>query len=276
MTASAAAALGRPRNRWIWALVATVTAAVLITPVALRMALKAEIRHEIVPRTLIHQQVSQIQVDAPGQSVTVVRGPAGQVKVMSTVSWLLGKPSISHTSHGRILRIQASCPSFNAFGDCQVGLVIKAPAGIAVSAAVGSGSVAITGMTGPVRVAASSGSIQLTDVSGPIWASALSGSVAASGLTSPRVVAVVASGQVALGFAAPAEALALSVDSGSGAVTVPPGSSYLISSQRGSGSLTIAPGLGHARAARVMTLVVGSGHVHIGYAHGVPSALAGS
>lgn len=274
MTASSVAYLDRPRRRWIWACVAIATAVVLIVPVAFRLTLKAEIRHEILPLTLMRQPVSQIQIDAPGQSVTILRGPPGQVKVMSNVSWLLGKPRVSHAWHGRVLQIQASCPSFNAFGDCQVGLLIRAPAGVAVRAVVGSGSVAVAGMAGPVRVAASSGSIQLTDVSGPVWASALSGSIAATGLTSPRVVAVVASGQLELGFGAPPATMALSVDSGFAAVKVPAGSRYRVSSQRGSGSLTIAPGLDQAHAAGVITVVVGSGRMHIGYGGSAPSAAA--
>ena len=276
MSTSAAAYLGRPRRRWIWAFVAMVTAAVLILPVMFRMTLKAEIRHELLPLTLIRHPLSQIQVDAPGQSITIRNGAAGQVRVMSNVAWLLGKPTVSHAWSGRILKIQASCPSFNAFGDCQAGLVIRVPAGVAVRAAVGSGSVTVTGMAGPVRAIASSGSINLTDLSGPIWATTASGSIAARGLTSARVVAATASGQLALAFAAPPEAVALSVDSGAAGVTMPPGSHYLVSGQRGPGSLTIAPGLNQAKADRIITVVVGSGQMHIGYSRSASSAAAGS
>lgn len=162
------------------------------------------------------------------------------------------------------------------FGDCQVGLVIRAPAGVAVRVAVGSGSVAIAGMTGPVRAVASSGSIQLTALSGPIWATTASGSIAASDLRSARVVAVVGSGQLTLGFAAPPEAMALSVGSGVAAVTVPRGSRYVLSSQRGSGLLTIAPGLGQGHAARAITVLVDTGRVRIGYPRTAPPGPAGS
>ncbi len=276
MTASATAYPGRPRRRWVWVSVALVTAVVLVVPVAFRIALKAEIQHQIVPLTLIQQPVSQIQVDAPGQSVTILPGPPGEVKVMSDVSWLLGKPTIQHAWHGGILQIQASCPSFNVFADCQVDLVITAPAGVAIRAAVGSGRVAVARMAGDVRAVATSGSIRLTDVRGPIRVSAASGSIAASGLTSPQVVAVVASGQLVLGFAAPPEAMAISVGSGVAAVTVPPDSRYLVSSQSGPGSLTVAPGLAQERAAGVITVVVDSGRVRIGYPLSAPPAAAGS
>jgi|HubBroStandDraft_6_1064221.scaffolds.fasta_scaffold90165_2 hypothetical protein len=273
MSAAAAAYQARPRRRWIWVVVALVTAVALVVPVAFRIALKGDIRHQIVPLTLIQQPISGIQVDAPGQSVTVLRGRPGQVSVLSDVSWLLGRPAIRHAWHGRILRLSASCPAFNVFGDCQVGLVIRVPAGVQVQVAVGSGSAALAGLTGPVHVTASSGSISLTDISGPLWAAATSGTViATSGLTSARVVAAVSSGRLALGFAQPPEALALKVGSGSAAVTVPPGGRYRISGERGSGTLQVGPGLGDSGAARFITAVLGSGHVAIGYLQLAPSA----
>jgi hypothetical protein len=124
-----------------------------------------------------------------------------------------------------------------------------------------------------VHVTASSGSIRLTDVSGPLWATAASGTVTAtSGLVSARVVADVSSGRLVLAFARPPEALALMVGSGSAAVTVPPGGRYRISGERGSGTLQVAPGLGDGGAARVITAVLGSGHIAIGYLQPPPSA----
>jgi hypothetical protein len=50
---------------------------------------------------------------------------------------------------------------------------------------------------------------------------------------------------------------------------------YRVSSQLGSGSLTIAPGLGLTGAARVSTVVLGCGHLHVGYPQSATSA-AGS
>ncbi len=266
MSAAAAVVAARPRRRWIWALVAILTAVVLVVPVAFRMGLKGEIRHEIVPLTLFQRPVSELQVDAPGQSVTVIRGRAGQVTVMSAVTWLLGKPTVRPAWHGGTLQISASCPAFNAFEDCQVGLVIRVPANVAVRVDVGSGSVAVAGRTGPVHLIASSGSIHLTDVSGPVWVRATSGSiVATSGLTSPEVTAAVGSGQLTLSFGEPPAALALDVGSGAANVTVPPGARYRVAGQRGTGSLRLGAGLNVSNAARVMTAVVGSGQLTIGY-----------
>lgn len=195
MIASAAVYPARPRRRWIWACVAVFTALIVVVPVAFRMGLKSEIRHQIVPLTLIQRHITQLVVDAPGQSVTVIRGGAGQVRVMSTVSWLLGSPMVHHAWHGETLRINASCPSVNLFGDCQVGLMIQVPANVAVRVAVGSGNVAVAGLTGPVHLSATSGGIQLTDVSGPVWATATSGSIEATGgLTASQLTAAVGSG----------------------------------------------------------------------------------
>ena len=58
-------------------------------------------------------------------------------------------------------------------------------------------------------------------------------------------------------------------------VTVPPGGHYQVSGQQGAGWVTIAPGLSEVRAARAITVIVGSGHAGIGYAHPAPIAPAG-
>lgn len=266
MTAAAAASPARPRRRWIWAAVAVLTAVVLVIPVAFRIALKGEIRHQIVPLTVFQRQVSEVVVHAPGQSVTILRGRADQVTLLSSMSWLLDRPTVSHAWHGGILDVTASCPQFNVFEDCQASLVIRVPVNVAVRVAVGSGSAAVAGLTGPVHLTASSGSIQLTDISGPIWATATSGSIdATSGLTASHVTAAVGSGLLMLGFAKSPQALALDVGSGSARVTVPAGARYRVFGERGSGSLQVGTGLADNSAASVIAATVGSGQLSIGY-----------
>lgn len=270
MIASAAVYPARPRRRWIWAIVAVVTAVVLVFPVAFRIGLKGEIRHQVMPLTLFQRSVSELQVNAPGQSVTILPGKASQVTVVSTMSWLLGRPTIRHVWHGQVLQITATCPKLNVFEDCQASLAIRVPASVTVRVEVGSGSATVAGLTGPLRLTASSGSIILTRVSGPVWATATSGSInATSGLTSRRVSASVTTGNFALGFAAAPLAIALQVGSGSATVTVPPGTRYRVSGQRGPGSLQVGPGLQDTGSARVITAVVDSGALALLYARPV-------
>ncbi len=271
MSSTVAAHPARPRRRWTWASVAVVTAVVLVVPVAFRIGLKGEIQHQVVPVTLFQRSVGEVQVDAPGQSVTIVRGRPGQVRVVSSLSWLVGRPTIRHAWHGRTLQVSAGCPRFDIFEDCLASLLIRVPANVTVRVAVGSGSAAVAGLTGPVHLTASSGSIRLTDVSGPVWAMATTGTiVATNGLTSRQVDAGVRSGSLALDFAAAPAAVALDVGSGSGRVTVPPGTRYRISGQRASGGpasgvLQIGSGLTDSSAARVITATVGSGYLAIDY-----------
>jgi hypothetical protein len=266
MSAAVAARPARPRRRWVWASVAVVTVVVLVVPVAFRIGLKGEIRHQGLPVTVFQRPVGELQVDAPGQSVTIVRGRAGQVTLVTSMSWLLGRPTIGHVWHGRTLQISAGCPKFNVFEDCQASLLIQVPASVTVRVDIGSGSAAVAGLTGPVHLTASSGSVHLTDVSGPVWATVTSGTIiATSGLTSPQVDAAVRSGSLALGFAAAPAALALDVGSGSASVTVPPGPRYRLSGERASGVLQIGSGLTDSSSARIITATVGSGFLSIGY-----------
>jgi hypothetical protein len=258
----------RPRRRWIWVLVALATAAVVVVPVTLRIALKAAIHHEFGPAVIYRRDVTalKVQTDAGG-SVMIRPGRDGRVTITRTLQWVFGKPSVTQSWQDGVLRVAASCPRFDPFEDCEASVTITVPAGTAVTAQAGSGSVVVTGMSGPLHLAATSGLLRVGRVSGPLWLSATSGFVAGrTGILSRTVYASVTTGSIALRLDAEPRLLTVGVRSGYANVMVPRGARYRVAGSYGPGILQIAPGLSDASSGRLLTATLGTGVVRIGYA----------
>jgi hypothetical protein len=261
---SATAPMPRPRRRWIWVTVAIITAIVVVLPVGARLWLKGEIQHQAEPLTIYSQPITELVVHAPGVDVSISRGGGSQVIVARTISWLFTRPSVRQVRRGHILMISASCQP-NVFEDCQVSLGVQVPARMTVQAAVGSGTIAVSGLTGQLTLKATSGAITMTDIGGPVRASVTSGSLIAYNLSSPQLDASADSGSLSMSFVNPPQLLELTVGAGSATATMPPGSRYRVSGHRGPGLLNIARGLSDVRSAQVIRASVGAGLLAIAY-----------
>ena len=228
---------GRPRRRWIWAIVALATAAVLILPLALLLGLKAVLHHEYGPVTVYHRLVTAVQVSAPGDTIAITAGRPGQVSVASTLAWVFTKPVVRETWYGTTLTVSVRCAApiqgrgrkpggriRDLVAGCSAGLTVHVPATAEVRAAVGAGSATVTGLAGPVRVTATSGSVVLAYLRGPLWATATSGSITGeTGLDSTKLTADVGSGSLALGLDSAPRSLSLAVGSGTLTIGYPGG-----------------------------------------------------
>jgi hypothetical protein len=253
----------RPRRRWIWIIVAIITTLVLVLPVGLRFWLKADMQRQSDPAVRYRRPITTLQVNAPGDSVFVRPGAAGRVMVASSLTWVLGRPVVSKTWRGKTLQVSVRCTRPDLFEDCAASLGLTVPAGVSVWAHVGSGTVNVSGLDGPLHLATTSGTITLGRVSGPVWVSASSGTIEGRrGLGALRLTASVGSGAVRLTFRAAPALLSLAVGTGSAAVTVPPGH-YRVRRQNGPGVLTIAPGLSDPYATRLIRVSVGTGTLSV-------------
>ena len=271
----------RPRHRWIWVIVALVTAAFLIVPVALRFGLKALLHHEYGPVRVYHRPVTSVQVSAPGGTVAITAGRPGQVSVDSTLAWVFSKPAVRESWHGTTLAVSVRCAApLQGRGrkqgtrvrvaGCSASLSLSVPADAEVRAAVGTGSATVTGLAGAVRVTATSGSLVLAYLSGPLQAVATSGSITGmTGLNVPAVIADVGSGSLALGLDSAPGSVSLAVGSGSGHVTVPPGTHYRFDADSGK-AVHVSPGLSSPRAARLIAAKAGPGALSIVYPGWLP------
>jgi hypothetical protein len=251
-------------------LVALATAAVFAVPFRLRYVPSVNRHHALDPPVSYRRDISSLQVQTNrGAVVTIVAGRPGQVTVSSSASWTVGKPVLTEAWRDGNFRFAATCPKLDPFGDCSASVVIEVPAGTAVHAQAGAGSVTVTGMTGPLHMSATSGLLTVRNVSGPVWASVTSGSlIGPSVLTSQRFVASATTGQIMLDFGVPPQSMAVSVGDGSAVITLPTGSRYRIASSPGPGALDIAPGLSDPRSGLVLAATIGAGAVSIGYPPG--------
>jgi hypothetical protein len=257
----------RPRRRWIWVLVALATAAFVVGPITLRVALKVAMHHQFDPAATYQGPVTGLQVQADtGGFVAIQAGQDDRVTIASTLQWVFGKPAVTRSWHGGVLHVGARCPRADPFEDCQARVIITVPSGTAVSAQAGAGTVTVTGMSGPLHLAATSGFIQVSHVSGPLWLAATSGSVAArTDVYSPEVDASVTSGDIALRLDAQPRLLTAGVGSGYAIILLPQGSRYRVAGPYGPGWPRIATGLSDASSRRVLSVTVGTGAMTIGY-----------
>jgi hypothetical protein len=261
----------RPRRRWIWAIVALVTVPALISPLAVLEGLKPNPHHEYGLVTVYRRPVTAVQVSAPGDAIAITAGQPGQVTVASTLAWQFTKPAVRERWQGTTLAVTVYCPAPGPFENCSASLTVHVPAAVEVWAAVGTGSATVAGLAGPVRVTATSGSLVLAYLSGPLRATATSGSITGmTGLNLPAVTADVGSGSLALGLDSAPKSMSLAVGSGSGHVTVPPGTRYRFDSGPGA-AVHVSPGMSSPGAASLIAARAGSGGLSIVY----PGWLAG-
>jgi hypothetical protein len=254
-----------PRRRWIWITVALLTAFVLVTPVALRLWLKAAHRNQSLATQVYRRPLTELRIVAPGGGVTIIPSRQHDVTVTGTLSWVFARPLVTQAVRGTTLQITGGCPGSNAFEDCQIGLTVRVPAQLAVQVSAGSGSISVRQLTGPLHLAVTSGSISLARDSGPVFVDAGSGSVDGSGMTSPTIETVIGSGYVHLGLASAPRNLNVAIGSGSGSIIVPRGTRVRANTNGGSGVLRIEPGIADSSAPGMMTITIGTGVLTVAY-----------
>lgn len=203
-------------------------------------------------------------------SVTVQRTPgASAVTVSRTVHYRGDEPTGRWDRlDGTVLRLDGRCGA-----DCWVDYVVTVPDAVDVSAALGSGDVALTGV-GRVQVSTGSGDIRISAATGSVAADAGSGDVTLADLRS-TVTANAGSGDVRVDAAggsvtthsgsgdtrirtSTAVDVRARTSSGDLVVTVPSGSGYRVEADSGSGDANVSVA-SVAGAAHRLDLATGSG-----------------
>ena len=181
--------------------------------------------------------VAITEIRASGGSVDVEVRPGTEpgVRIHRTVLYLNplhARPRPTSRIDGTVLRLgsEDSCTF------CAVEYVVTAPAGLRVSADVGTGSFNLTG-TAAVDVKVSTGAITITDATGNVTARADTGSITGRGLRSGAVVAAAKTGAISLDLAAPADVEA-STSMGSVELKVP-AATYRVDATTGMGKADV-------------------------------------
>src|ERR1051325_7744734 len=197
------------------------------------------VKHEDRAYELKQGPVTQLSLGLDSSTATVVGTDTTKITVHERLSYSKNrKPTPHHTVTGSQLSLGYSCPrGINiGFSRCDVGYRIEVPRAPAINVGSDSGSLSLSGLSGPVSAHADSGSLQLTDyrgakatlsadsgsirVDGTTAQSALdlsadSGSIRATGPKGGRGNGKVPSGSFRADFAAPPSFVDITVDSGS-------------------------------------------------------------
>ncbi|GAA4617504.1 hypothetical protein GCM10023195_78170 [Actinoallomurus liliacearum] len=258
----------RPRRRVLWSFVAAATAFVLVVPMGVQ-----------IWGRLIHQtQRSRLMVSThPITALEVAIGPgglsvtaddSGGVTVDQTLKWATHKPHVKATWEGTTLRLTGACTAWPPLSglSCSVGLDIRVPAGVTLRATSTSGTIAATGLTGPVRLSTTSGVVSMRNLTGSVWARASSGAIEGIRLRSPRVDAGLTSGALDLTFADAPQEVTARARSGALSVFVPPGQRYHVTTKSSFGDPSVERGLADDTATRRIDAQTSSGSIEIRYA----------
>ncbi len=130
----------------------------------------------------------RVSIHLSSGSVHVVAGSGSTVDVKRHLSYGLSHPHVSERVIAGVLTIDTSCTGVvSTF--CTARYDLAVPTGFAVTASSSAGSVAVTGMSGPLDLSSSAGSVSATDVSSTdVRAHSSAGSVMVTFTVTPQRV----------------------------------------------------------------------------------------
>ncbi|MEU4347584.1 hypothetical protein [Streptomyces sp. NPDC023838] len=259
----------RPRHRGLWILAAVLSALFVAAPLGFEVY--AQCARQTSSHTRVETSdrhpVKTVQVDSGSAELTVVPGAEGEVRIQERLSWSLRKPKVAKEWDGDTLKLRPECDGRLAVTSlgCSVELDLTVPAGVALKVNSGSGTVRVSGLTGPVDVDGGSGSVKLYGVRGPINASVGSGSFSGAAIGSAEAEVHSSSGHAELEFVTPPREVTASTGSGGVDLLVPAGSRYRVEGTKGSGTRDIEDSLLDPSSDRHITVSSGSGTATLDY-----------
>ncbi|GAA0623446.1 DUF4097 family beta strand repeat-containing protein [Streptomyces crystallinus] len=262
-TDTRARAVDRPRHRGRWTLVAVLSALFVVAPLGIEayaQYFRQTWSHTAVESSDRHP-VRAVEVDSGSAELTVAPGADGEVRIQERLSWSLRKPKVRKEWDGDTLKLRPECDGRFALTSlgCSVQLDLTVPAGVGLKVRSGSGTVRVSGLTGPITVDGGSGSVKLYGVRGPLDASVGSGSFSATAIGSAEAEVHSGSGHAEVEFVTPPRKVTASTGSGGVDLFVPAGSRYRIEGKRGSGTRDIDESLRDPASYRLIDVSVGSG-----------------
>ncbi|OAR25694.1 hypothetical protein A8W25_09060 [Streptomyces sp. ERV7] len=259
----------RPRHRGRWSLVALLSALFVVAPLGIEVY--AQYARQTTSHTSVetrdHRPVKAVEVEAGSAELTVAPGGEGEVRIQERFSWSLRKPRVRKEWDGDTLKLRPECDGRFAVTSlgCSVQLDLTVPAGVDLRVRSGSGTVRVSGLTGPLDIDGGSGSVKLYGVSGPLKARVGSGSFSAAAIGSAEAEVRSGAGHAEVEFLKPPRRVTASAGSGSLELFVPTGSRYRIQGTKGSGARHIEESLRDPAAPRTLDVSAGSGTATVDY-----------
>lgn len=174
--------------------------------------------------------VTRVEVEARAGTIQVRPGADGSSRVDRFLRWSGdAKPQVTQEVRGDVLRVVATCADDG--DDCNTELVVTVPAATAVTADLGAGNVAVTGLSGEQDLSSGAGNVAGVD------------------LGAAPVTARTPAGNVDLGFAAAPPTVDAESSAGNVTVRVPVGPVYEVDARSSAGTTRVevpdTPGADH-------------------------------
>ena len=179
--------------------------------------------------SLVHgnEQVDITVAAAAGERVSVAASNAeftlrpsadGQVHLLAHGTYLGTKPTITATTSGGVTTIVGTCGNQGLFTRCSLDLTVTLPATLPLRVTGKNGSIAASGLTGPLTFETTNGAIKTSGSEGRLDLRSTNGAIRVLDARSGEATATTTNGTVELSFdAAPTRVEATSTN---GAVTV--------------------------------------------------------
>jgi hypothetical protein len=179
--------------------------------------------------------IDEIRVTGKTVAVEVRTGTGPGVQIHRTARYLNplhARPDATHRIAGTVLELGGDNSA--SFG--VIEYVVHAPAGLRITADIGTGSIDVAGVS-TVDARIGTGSLTITGATGDVTARVNTGSITASGLSSDDVVATAGTGSVSVGLAVAAD---VEARTGTGSVDVTvPADAYRVEASTGMGDLKL-------------------------------------
>lgn len=172
-------------------------------------------------------------------TVEVLAGRPGEVQVERVLTWDRAKPQVTQSWERDTLKVGVVCPTRQRTA-CSADYRVLVPPDAAVTAAVGNGPLAVTGVHGKLDLTVTKDDdVLVSDVSGALKIRSRDGRVVASGLRSPTVDVQVREGELTLAFAGVPTAVTAVLVDGSLSIDVPDEGLYRVIGDVTDGARTI-------------------------------------
>lgn len=234
-------ALGAPRTRRAWLVVASLVAAVTLAVGVYQVAtvLAREDRTDVAE--VAAGGLDRLTVDNGAGSVTVVGvADAETVRVRARIRDGLRDTGHEVERRGDVLGVRASCPLFGSQW-CSVHYTIEVPVDLPVEVSA-RGGVSVSDVAGGVVASSDNSSVRLARVGGDVDVDADQGRVEGTGLVAARVRANADQGRIELEFDASPDEVDVDADQGNVMIVLPdePGVAYATDPRADQGSISEA------------------------------------
>jgi hypothetical protein len=261
MTSPLPVLAGRPLPmtawRWVALVIGTPLALLAIGYTALTAVAFAGLgSYQINLATPVAGRTAAVNVDSG--DITVLPGPAGQLRVHGNLRYSLVRPKVTWRRSASRIAVSSHCHV--PVGICLLDYTVTVPAGVRSSVTDGSGDLVTSGLTGSFTLNDGSGDITasrlsgtptISDQAGDIVVASISGTravirnsagdITASGVSSRNLTATDQAGDITVTFTKVPDRVRISDSAGDITLVLPPGpTAYRVIASSSSGSTAIS------------------------------------